>query len=177
MGRVSAAVAPCCREKHPIAEALAVECRNEPDWRAHLIAFHAQINRLPSKERMAIVLCDLQGQSVEAAAHQLRWPVETLTVRLTKARARLENRLVRRGFTIPASRFVAAFLRDVDLAVPSRLVEAAVDEATRNRGPAEEPRPGHEARRDADGAETGSKDGPATVGPPWRGTTEFSLLG
>src|SRR5262249_26867765 len=33
-----------------------------------------ELARLPEKYRLAIVLCDLEGQSQKAAAQQLRWP-------------------------------------------------------------------------------------------------------
>ena len=57
-----------------------------------------EVARLTAKHRSALVLCDLEGQTHEQAAVQLRCPVGTVKSRLCGAREALRSRLVRRGF-------------------------------------------------------------------------------
>ena len=56
-----------------------------------------EIGRLPERDRAAVVLCDLEGQTSEDAARALGWPVGTLKNRLSRARRRLRDRLTRLG--------------------------------------------------------------------------------
>ncbi len=56
-----------------------------------------EVDRLPTKYRSAVILCDLEGLTHEEAAGELRIPVGTVKVRLSRARQRLRGRLVRRG--------------------------------------------------------------------------------
>ena len=58
-----------------------------------------ELSRLPSKYRHPIVLCYLEGQTHEAAARQLNWPIGTVKGRLSRARELLQARLTRRGVT------------------------------------------------------------------------------
>ena len=58
-----------------------------------------EIGRLPERDRAAVVLCDLEGQTSEDAARALGWPVGTLKNRLSRARRRLRDRLTRLGLT------------------------------------------------------------------------------
>ncbi len=60
-------------------------------------AIHEEIDRLPAGHRSAIVLCHLEGLTQHEAARRLGWPVGTLQSRLARGRARLRDRLARRG--------------------------------------------------------------------------------
>ena len=68
---------------------------------------HEEIDRLPERCRVLVVLCDLQGLSHEKAARHLGWPVGTVKSRLARAREMLRGRLSRRGQGLPAGRPVA----------------------------------------------------------------------
>lgn len=61
-----------------------------------------EINRLPSKYRVPVVLCYLQGKTNEATARELHCPVGTIYSRLATARKRLQICLKRRGIQVGA---------------------------------------------------------------------------
>ena len=69
-----------------------------------------EVTRLPEKYRAAVVLCDLMGCGYEEAARVLDCPLGTLKARLSRARARLRERLTRRGLAslavVPPSKLV-----------------------------------------------------------------------
>jgi RNA polymerase sigma factor (sigma-70 family) len=61
-----------------------------------------EINCLPSRYRLPVVLCYLEGKTTDEAARQLGCPRGTIATRLAWARERLRSRLVRRGLTVSA---------------------------------------------------------------------------
>lgn len=91
-----------------------------PADRSDLI--HAEIDRLPDRERRPLILCTLEGLSYEQAARALGISESTLRGRLHRARKRLEARLKAEGVDAPRS-FVPP-------APPAALLEAAVARAT-----------------------------------------------
>jgi RND family efflux transporter MFP subunit len=56
-----------------------------------------EVDRLAARYRSAVILCDLEGLTHEQAARELGIPVGTVKVRLSRARQRLRERLLRRG--------------------------------------------------------------------------------
>jgi HlyD family secretion protein len=87
---------------------------------------HEEIERLPERFRVALVLCDLEGRSHEQAARHLGWPIGTVKSRQARGRERLRDRLRRRGVA-PQSAILAAALRPDGASV---LVSPALAECT-----------------------------------------------
>jgi RNA polymerase sigma factor (sigma-70 family) len=87
-----------------------------------LALLDAEMTRLPDVYRLPLLLCMLQGRTLEEAARQLGWSVGSLRGRLERGRARLQQRLSRRGLDLSVG--VAALLAPV--VVPESLLAASV---------------------------------------------------
>jgi RNA polymerase sigma factor (sigma-70 family) len=72
---------------------------HDPERTELMATLDDEIVRLPAKYQTAVVLCDLEGLTHEAAALQLGCPVGTIASRLSRGRQRLRIGLSRRGFT------------------------------------------------------------------------------
>lgn len=90
-----------------------------------------EVGRLSTKYRAPLILCDLEGQTYEQAAAQLRCPVGTVKSRLSRARARLRSRLVRRGLTPSAGLLAAPLAPETTSALPTGLLGSTLGAATR----------------------------------------------
>jgi RNA polymerase sigma factor (sigma-70 family) len=89
-----------------------------------------ELQRLPRKYRAPVVLCYLEGQTNEAAAHQLRCPTGTVKTRLARARDLLRDRLAQRGLALSTAALAAALAPDsVTAAVPTSLAETTLKSA------------------------------------------------
>src|SRR5258708_30004898 len=64
-----------------------------------------ELNLLPEKYRVAVILCELQGISRKDAARVLGWPEGTLSSRLSRARAMLAK-----GMAINGAAFSSVFV-------------------------------------------------------------------
>jgi RNA polymerase sigma-70 factor (ECF subfamily) len=85
-----------------------------------------ELNRLPEKFRLPIILCGLEGRGRKEVAAQLALPEGTLASRLDTARRLLAKRLARYGVAISAAAAVLALPKDGLAATPPELVAAAV---------------------------------------------------
>ena len=88
-------------------------------------ALFEEIDRLPESLRLPVVLCLVEGRSRAEAAERLRWTEAQVRGRLFRARARLRDRLVRRGLAPAAALSATSAARPVNAGVPKGLVERA----------------------------------------------------
>src|SRR5262249_8631067 len=70
---------------------------NEITGRELLAVLDEEVQRLPERYRLPVLLCYLEGQTHEQAAQQLGWSRSTVKRSLEQARKRLPSRLTRRG--------------------------------------------------------------------------------
>jgi RNA polymerase sigma factor (sigma-70 family) len=61
-----------------------------------------ELNKLPAKYRLPVVLCELEGRTRKEVARQLKLPEGTLSSRLATGRRMLARRLTRRGIALSA---------------------------------------------------------------------------
>jgi RNA polymerase sigma factor (sigma-70 family) len=94
------------RETRPLLE-VPVDGRADPlaqiSARELLTIVDEEVQRLPERYRLPVILCCLSGVSLEEAARQLGWTFGSVKGRLERGRARLHDRLVRRGLTLSAA--------------------------------------------------------------------------
>jgi RNA polymerase sigma factor (sigma-70 family) len=92
---------------------------------------HEEIDRLPERYRVSIVLCDLEGRTCEEAARLMGRPVGTVRSWRSRGRDRLRGRLTRLGLA-PSAGPGAALAADVArAAVPRLKAEETVRAAVR----------------------------------------------
>jgi membrane fusion protein (multidrug efflux system) len=87
---------------------------------------HEEIDRLPGRFRVAVVLCDLEGYTHEQAAAQLRCALGTIKSRLARGRQKLRGRLVRRGVAPTVAIAASSAAGAARATVPNVLAEATV---------------------------------------------------
>lgn len=126
----------------------AAACRPEQEdqaaWNELRPVLHDEVNRLPDKYRLPVILSYLEGRTNEEVATLLDWPVGTVKGRLSRARDMLRSRLVRRGLVLSAAFLCTSLSHGAVFAevVPESLVDSTVRRALRARwDPAEVPNP------------------------------------
>jgi RNA polymerase sigma factor (sigma-70 family) len=90
-----------------------------------------ELERLPDKYRVPVVLCELEGRTRKEVARHLRIPEGTLSSRLATARKLLARRLARRGLVLSAGSLALLLSQNAASAsVPAALVGPTVTAAT-----------------------------------------------
>jgi uncharacterized protein (TIGR03067 family) len=106
---------------------------NDPKPNQWLPLLDVEIQRLPERLRVPVVLCELQGMTRGMAAQQLGIPEGTLSSRLARGRGLLRKRLQRSGVFVGSAALTAAFLQGSEAIAASLLTEttrAALSGAT-----------------------------------------------
>src|SRR5262249_4595958 len=92
----------------------------ERDWLPFL---DRELNGLPDRYRLPIVLCELQGKSHKEAARELGCPIGTLSGRLSRGRNLLAKRLARHRRGRTARALAAVFAQQAGYADVSEVVD------------------------------------------------------
>src|SRR5262249_9373522 len=97
-------------------------------WNELRPVLHEEVNRLPEKYRIPVILSYLEGKTNEEVADLLQWPVGTVKGRLSRARDLLRSRLLRRGLALSAGFLTVALSQGRVFAevVPADLVRRTV---------------------------------------------------
>jgi RNA polymerase sigma factor (sigma-70 family) len=108
-----------------------IEAPRNDYWRDLRPVLDQELNGLPDKYRLPIILCDLEDKSIKEATRQLGWPQGTLAGRLARGRKMLVQRLARRGVTLSAGSLAAVLSANVTCAgVPAALASSTVKAAS-----------------------------------------------
>jgi RNA polymerase sigma factor (sigma-70 family) len=119
--RVQVDAARRYRHEQLSAKAEAISPETETLWRDLRPVLDAEVARLPESCREVFILCCLEGRTHEEAGRLLGCPPGTIASRLSRARERLRNRLVRRGLTLGAAAALFA-AGEAEAAVSSQLI-------------------------------------------------------
>ena len=84
-----------------------------------------ELARLPDRLRAVVVLCELEGQTLAAAAKALGVPAGTAASRLSRARRLLADRLAARGLPVTVAAVAAALGGAAQARLPPALLRSA----------------------------------------------------
>jgi RNA polymerase sigma factor (sigma-70 family) len=127
----AAAAARARHERGAVARQVA-DPGQEAAWREVGPVLEQEIGRLPEKYRVPVVLCHLEGMTLEQAARQLGCPPGTVGTRVRRARERLRRALARRGLALPAGAVLALMPdRAAPAGVPAALMGSTMNAAAR----------------------------------------------
>src|SRR5262249_41903301 len=105
---------------------------SEPDrWHDLKPLLDREIQRLPDRYRLPILLCDLEGKPRKEAARQLACSEGTLSGRLARARALLAKRLAQRGIVASGGMLGLMLAEQAAAArVPALLISSTIKAAS-----------------------------------------------
>lgn len=101
----------------PIAEAASQEAVG---------LIHDEIRSLPERFRLPVILCCLEGETLETVAARLGWTAGSVRGRLERGREMLRMRLARRGVALTATMLAALLAQQAMAQVPASLIAATV---------------------------------------------------
>ncbi len=100
---------------------------DETDTSELRVIVDEELARMPDRYRSAVILCELEGLSRREAAGRLGVAEGTLSSRLARAKARLKDRLTRRGVALSAATLATFLAREAHaVIVPPALAETTI---------------------------------------------------
>ncbi len=110
----------------------AADPQTEVSWREMQEILDDELEQLPDRYRLPLVLCYLEGRTRDEAAVQLGWTESKLKGLLERGRDRLRSRLIRRGVTLSAAVSASLLAGTASSAmVPPNLAVSTVGAAVR----------------------------------------------
>jgi RNA polymerase sigma factor (sigma-70 family) len=103
-------------------------------WREACALLHAELDRLPDRYRLPLLLCYLEGKTRDEAAAALKVSPGTVKGRLERGRELLRDRLARRGVALSAGLFAAVAAGTAGASSPAAV--SAVLDVLRGAAPA-----------------------------------------
>ena len=102
---------------------------NDPEKHEEHEILDEELQRLPEKYRLPLLLCYIEGRTREEAAKQLGWTLAKLKGLLDRGRDRLRSRLTRRGVTLSAATsatLLAHPSKGMSVMVPRSLADSTI---------------------------------------------------
>jgi hypothetical protein len=119
------------RAKEREASTLPASQAAEEVWQQVQTLLDEELNRLPDKYRVPVVLCELEGQTIKEAARHLGWPQGTLATRLAQGRRLLAKRLSAHGVALSAGALAALLAQAAASAsMPASLISSTTKVAS-----------------------------------------------
>lgn len=119
------------RERPEVEPVVAPHQAEDAELRELRALVREEVDRLNAHERMAVLLCDLEGLTHEQAADRLGWPVGTVKGRLSRARDTLKGRLTRRGLAPEMLSALPTFAAETPARLAPQLLRSTTLAATR----------------------------------------------
>jgi RNA polymerase sigma factor (sigma-70 family) len=101
-----------------MTEGLAWSTDEDPAARERDQIIQEELNRLPARYRLPLILCYLEGRTQVEAAHTLGWSAGTVRGRLERGRQRLRQRLERCGILLSAGALAIALEATAEASLP-----------------------------------------------------------
>jgi RNA polymerase sigma-70 factor (ECF subfamily) len=89
-----------------------------------------ELQRLPQRYRLPVILCCLEGHTQQEAAEILGWTPGSVKGRLERGRKQLHARLLRRGLTLPAALTAVEVARAAEAVVSAAAIHAVLRSAS-----------------------------------------------
>jgi RNA polymerase sigma factor (sigma-70 family) len=105
------------------------ESNDDVSWRDVRRVLDEEVNRLPERLRLPVLLCYFEGETRDEAAEVLGWKLSTLRGRLEDGRLRLRARLARRGIELSAALLAISAATDGS-AIDATLLESTIRSIT-----------------------------------------------
>jgi RNA polymerase sigma factor (sigma-70 family) len=112
--------------EQPLPDVGLAQAGHDPARHELRVLIEEEVQRLPARYRVPVVLCYLQGKTNQEAARQLQWPLGSVKGRLTRARELLRRRLASRGVTLSALALGGILAENVSAAVSAALAQATI---------------------------------------------------
>ena len=121
------------RRRRSEAAAVPPEQPAAPDrieWRDLRGVLDEELQHLPARFRIPVVLCYLEGLTRDEAAQELGWSANALKWRLERGREMLRHRLTRRSLPLSAVLLGALLMEGGTALLPAALAQSTVQAAT-----------------------------------------------